>query len=101
LTDGNRVYVSAENSVGSPGAGPVGDTLWVDAANATDLRLGWDAVPQATSYDISRSSMADGGFAVVSQSATPTYDDPGALVDGQSWFYLVTTTSSCQAEASE
>jgi hypothetical protein len=45
--------------------------------------------------------MADGGFAVVSQSATPTYDDPGALVDGQSWFYLVTTTSSCQAEASE
>jgi hypothetical protein len=96
MTDGNLVYASTVNAAGQGSApGPVGNTLLVDPAGGFDVRLSWSAVIDATGYNVYRSAVPDTGFAVIGQPTTTTHDDPGALSNGQSWYYLITATSTC------
>ena len=94
VTEANLVEVSAINATGAPGTGPVGDTLGVNRSG-TDVRLVWTDVPGATQYTVERSSSADTGFGIVNQPATASFDDPGALGDGMTWYYLVTNSNVC------
>jgi hypothetical protein len=95
VTETNGVEVSATNATGGAGSGSVGDTLGVGRYGA-DVRLTWMDVPGASGYTVERSSAADAGFTVVGQPSSAGFDDPGALGDGQTWFYLVTNTNACE-----
>ena len=73
---------------GAPGAALV--WVWTDSAN---VYLGWDDVPNATSYNIYRAndpgvSVAPGNL--IGTSATSDYTDTGAVTDSVKFFYLVT-----------
>ncbi len=94
VTETNLIEMPATNVTGAPGSGPVGDTLGVNRS-ATDVHLTWADVPGATQYTVERSSSADTGFTIVSQPAAAVFDDPGALTDGQTWYYLVTNSNAC------
>ncbi|MDH3627386.1 MAG: hypothetical protein OES25_06985 [Acidobacteriota bacterium] len=92
--DGNAVEVATMDATGGAGSGNVGDTLSVDPAEA-DVGLSWAAVPGATGYVVERSASAAAGFVVVGSPSTLTFDDPGALNDGQTWYYRVTNPNAC------
>ena len=101
LMDGNLVTASAVDVVGQAPPGDVGPTVGVDPANATDVRLSWVAVGDAATYNVYRSTMPDAGFAVIGQPTDPSYDDAGALDDGQSYYYRVTAVNACGGESNE
>jgi len=96
--DGNSVYVAAANESSQTTPGDVGDSLRVAPVNGAHARLTWDSTAGAASYHVYRSSSADGGFSVIAQPVNPLHEDPGVLVGGERWFYLVEAVDACGNE---
>ena len=99
MVDANLRVAAGMNGTGQSPPGDVGATLRVDAANPTDTRLNWSPAPAAAAYHVYRSSSPDGGFGQIGQPVDPTYDDAGALGDGQDWYYLVLAADACGNES--
>jgi len=97
--DANLHRVVVTNTTGQSLPESVGNTLTVNKAYGTDVRMGWSAVSGATGHRVYRSSVPDTEFAIVGQPTEPIYQDVGALVDGLDWYYLVTATNACGGES--
>ena len=72
--------------------GPAPEISSIQSRNSTRLRLTWNAVPDAVSYQVYRSSASNGTYskiAAVSGSKT-TYDD-GTVQAGTAYYYKVCT----------
>ena len=88
---------------------PLPGSPWVvvDRASNTTSRVAWEVLPQATSYDLVRGSLAalrstNGSFGasttgcLANDSTTSAYDDAAPPDDGGSW-YLVRANSAAGA----
>jgi hypothetical protein len=98
LVDGNLVYGEGRNSTSQGAPGEVGPTLRLDSDGGSDMRLVWDAASGAATYRVYRSAEPDGGFALEGETPDLVFDDPGAWIDGQSWYYEVVAVDPCGNE---
>jgi len=101
LVDANLVYAVATDATSQPAPDNVGNTLVVEPVNQAHVRLDWISAANAADYRVFRSSTPDATFAVVAQPTDSLYEDPGALADSLSWYYLVTAADACGNESSE
>ncbi|NUM48617.1 MAG: DUF11 domain-containing protein, partial [Anaerolineales bacterium] len=62
--------------------------LTVTAERAEELDLGWSAAPNATSYDLYRSTLSGGGYTFVANTAGTSYTDTG-LENAVTYYYVV------------
>jgi len=63
------------------------------AAGNVRVTLNWNAVAAATSYNVYRSLISGGSYAVVTNQAGTTFADAG-VVNGQTYFYVVTALNA-------
>ncbi|WP_438444164.1 pectinesterase family protein [Gorillibacterium sp. sgz5001074] len=57
------------------------------------IALSWEAVPEATSYAVKRSTSAAGPFAAIAKGVTGTSFTDAGLVNGNRYYYLVTASN--------
>lgn len=73
----------------------IDDTFIVSPSNLTatpgnaKIDLAWDAVPNATSYNVKRSTELGGPYATVTSTVYDTYQD-SPLTNGTTYYYIVT-----------
>jgi hypothetical protein len=97
LVDPNTVYLAARNDTSQSAPGDVGDSLRLEPWGG-DARLDWSATPGAAAYRVYRSATPEAGFAIQAEPLEPTWDDPGVMGDGQTWFYLIHAIDACGNE---
>jgi len=80
--------VSGTITAGTPPlAGPTGLTARVTSSSQANLT--WNPVPNATSYNVKRSTISDGPYTTIASGvATTNYTDPAAFV-GVEYYYVV------------
>jgi hypothetical protein len=76
----------------------VGNTLHVVRVNRAHTRLTWSPAPDAAAYHVYRSSSPGGGFSAIASPVDALFEDPGAMTDGQDWYYLVRSADACGNE---
>jgi hypothetical protein len=96
--DVNLVYATANNDTGQPPPGAVGNTLRVARVNRSHTRLTWSPAPAAAVHHVYRSSSPVGGFSAIASTVDALFEDPGAMTDGQDWYYLVRSADACGIE---
>jgi uncharacterized protein (DUF1800 family) len=77
---------------------PVAPTGLVARAASTQVVLTWTAQPQATSYEVRRSTISGGPYALIGSATTTSYTDTG-LVNGQIYFYVVAAVNATATSA--
>jgi hypothetical protein len=98
VMDVNLVYATAINDTVQPPPGAVGNTLHVARVNRAHTRLTWTPAPGAAVYHVYRSPSPDDGFSAIASPADALFEDPGAMTDGQDWYYLVRSADACDNE---
>jgi glycosidase len=61
------------------------------------VRLNWDSVSDATSYQVYQSPVSSGGYVLMGQTGNTTYTDTG-LVNGRYYYYVVRTVDAAGNE---
>ena len=69
---------------------PVGLTA---ASGNTQVVLNWNAAPDATGYNVKRSTVSGGPYTTIASPATNTYTDTSVL-NGTTYYYVVSATNS-------
>lgn len=67
-------------------------TLTAVAGNA-QVTLNWSAPPYAVGYNVWRSLVSGGGYALANSTAGTSFTDTG-LINGQTYYYVVTATNA-------
>ena len=75
------------------GVVPAPAGLQVSSVSGNSVQIGWNAVPEATGYNIYRSNSVSGPFALVSSSTSTFYTDSG-LSFSTAYYYTVSTVHS-------
>ena len=92
VNSGGKSVASAEVSVLTKPANPVG--LTIAAASASQLDLSWHAVPGAIGYNLKRSTIAGGPYTTVGSAVTATnMSNPGRSA-GTRYRYVVSALNS-------
>jgi autotransporter-associated beta strand protein len=78
-------------------AGPPASLSAVNAPN--QVTLNWAAAPGATSYNIKRSSTADGPYAVLASGLTTTSFVDSGLTNGAEFYYVVSSVQGSHESA--
>jgi hypothetical protein len=87
---GNRTFLVTVTAVTPPPAAPTG--LSATAGDGT-VTLGWSAVSGATSYNVKRSTVSGGPYALIASGlASASYTNTG-LTNGTTYYYVVTASN--------
>ncbi|UCF68722.1 MAG: S8 family serine peptidase [Acidobacteriota bacterium] len=96
--DENEVYAAVNETTTQPLPAGI-DTLSVALRGHVHVRLEWDAIEHGSEYRIYRSSTPEpADFAQIDAAIDSAYEDLGAGVDGETWFYLVRAANACGQE---
>ena len=89
IQDGNNDNPGGGNTQQKPSA-PTGVTVSNEGNNYTpDVRVRWNAVSNATTYYIYKSSSANGAYSKIGESSYTVYSDSNAPTNGASAYYKV------------
>ena len=80
----------------SGAAAPAG--LAATAASATQINLLWNAVPNATGYNVKRSLTSGGPYATIASGVTGTNYQDAALSGGTLYYYYVVSAVAAAAK---
>lgn len=84
---------------GDPVPGAVAPALVVAIVNGSDLRFTWPAVAGAEGYRVWRSDTRDFAHAeLVGTSSTPSFTQPGGLLDPRNSYFRVRAVNGCEWE---
>lgn len=70
-------------------AGPASPSGLQAVVESGRIRLDWAAAPDARAYEVRRSAVSGGGFETVGVVESGSFVDPGPLVAGHSYHYVV------------
>lgn len=97
------VFTNGSSGFGGSDAGyrrttpppPTGESA-SDNTYCSYVRLSWTASPDATSYEIWRSTSQTSGYALIGTDTSSPYDDTGAAAD-TTYYYRIRAINSCGA----
>ncbi|MDQ7008002.1 MAG: hypothetical protein Q9Q40_12290 [Acidobacteriota bacterium] len=95
--DANDVHVTVSETTSWP-TPPAVQQVRVDLVGKAHVRLSWDAAPDATVYNVYRSSTPDGNFTLLGTTTTLHYEDRNQGDVADTWFYLVKGSNPCDNE---
>ncbi len=97
VTDGNTTYVPVLETASRPLPGTIG-TLGAANVARTHVRLTWSAPSDAATYHVYRSATPQSPGTGLATTTGTYYDDLGAVVTPDSYFYLVRGVNACGNE---
>lgn len=96
LTDDNLVYRQATDSTAAAIPPEIAGLTVRRIGGGAHLRVSWNSAPEASHYEVLRSTSPDPGtFGVLADTTESRYDDLGSGADRETWFYLVRGLNPC------
>ena len=98
LTESNVVRVSAQDQTTQSVPGDVGSSVRANGINDAHVRVSWNAVAGAATYNVYRAQTPSGSFTKIGSSTGTFFEDRDQLGNSTPWYYRVKGANTCGVE---
>ena len=98
LTESNVVRVSAQDQTSQSVPGDVGSSVRANGINDAHVRVSWNVVAGAATYNVYRAQTPSGSFTKIGSSTGTFFEDRDQLGNSTPWYYRVKGANTCGVE---